>query len=317
MKKSAFSVGSCAALLLGFSATAFASHVPKDLPYPAGVPTADEIANQVYFVNHFYAFSNFSIDYHPRGVAVILNKVPGRSPTTTTLERHLNNTYDDGVVKAKELVVFRTGKLKATGMLITDYEDDARSHSHSVWLPELRKIRRFAQPVHEDAWGGTAFTFGDMTLRKPFHETHELLDTVTFNDCLGAIDFPEDQRPEWMDHPMQASCDQKGKQLYRLKSTTKFDDWWYDYRISYVDPKTFADYRTEYFKAGEMIKVIDRDWKSMGLDEPRALSWNYWYGKDLQTQKESCVVMPGWAVKYNTAKDSGFWTEKTLRKLAR
>jgi hypothetical protein len=48
-----------------------------------------------------------------------------------------------------------------------------------------------------------------------------------------------------------------------LKSTTKFENWWYDYRISYVDTKTFVDYRTEYFRDGQKIKVIDRDWVSM------------------------------------------------------
>ncbi len=29
--------------------------VSRDMPYPKGTPTADEIAEQVYFVNHFFA----------------------------------------------------------------------------------------------------------------------------------------------------------------------------------------------------------------------------------------------------------------------
>ena len=102
----------------------------------------------------------------------------------------------DGNTKAQDLAIFRSGKLKGTGMLITDYVDDAKSQSYMIWLPALRKIRRFAQPAHDDAWGGSDFTFGDVALRKPFHETHELLGKETFNDCLGFIAFGEGERQD-------------------------------------------------------------------------------------------------------------------------
>ena len=85
------------------------------------------------------------------------------------VERHINNSYDDGVVKSKELAIFREGKLKATGMLIIDYEDDTRSHDH------LSGCRSYAQALCaaclSGRLGGTVFTYGDLTLRKPSHET--------------------------------------------------------------------------------------------------------------------------------------------------
>ena len=309
-------------LASAFAATSVVAGTPKDLPYPRARAdlTADQICEQVYYVNHFYSVKNYSIDRKgKKKITVIINKSEGRRPTTITVERHLNNDYNDGTVKAKDLAIFRSGKLKGTGMLIVDFEDDAKAQSYSIWLPALRKIRRFAQPAHDDAWGGTDFTFGDVTLRKCFHETHELLGTTTFNDCLGAMAIPDKQQTKWTKRVKRSgACDHKGKEVWKLKSCTKYNNWWYDCRISYVDTKSFADYRTEYFKGDEKIKVIDRDWgKLKGIDDPRGLYWKYWYGKTLDTGHETWAVIPDEVVFYNRDMKPDLWTEKTLRKIKR
>ena len=289
--------------------------VPKDLPMPSGSPTAEQIADQVYYVNHFYAVKNYGIDKKDDTVTVLISKSADGDVTTNTLTRFLNNDYPSGdEVNAKDLAIFHSGKLRGTGMLIIDYSDDNKSQSYSIWLPALRKIRRFAQPSHDDAWGGSDFTFGDVTLRKPFHETHELMGKETFNDCLGAI---EGIQVKYLPEPPKAACEHKGKEVYKMKSTTKFQNWWYDYRISYVDTKTFADYRSEYFKGDEKVKVIDRDWKSLNQSDPRAQSWGYWYGKNLQTNHETWAVIPQEVVQINADLDEGLWSESTLRKIKR
>ncbi|MES9926020.1 MAG: outer membrane lipoprotein-sorting protein [Candidatus Thiodiazotropha endolucinida] len=309
-----------------FSSSAIAG-VAKDLPLPSGTPDANTIADQVYFVNHFYALKNFGITNNnkdpkrsnraiPGKITVIVNKSAGSKPTTITVERYLNNEYSDGSTNAQDIAIFRSGKLKGTGMLITDYVDDNKSQSYSIWLPALRKIRRFAEPAHDDAWGGTDFTFGDVTLRKPKDETHELLGTETFNDCLGAIDKAESKN-KYLPNPPDAACDHKGKEVYKLKSTTKRENWWYDHRVSYVDTKTFADYRTEYFKGSEKVKVIDRDWRSLEKDDPRAQFWGYWYGKTFSTGHETWAVIPKEIVQHDQGWQSDFWSEKTLRKIKR
>lgn len=306
-------------IALAMAPTLALAGVPKALPYPSGDVTADQIADQVYFVNHFYALDQFAITKKGRSITVLVNKSKGKKPTTNTLERFLNNTYDDGTVKAKDLAIFRSGKLKGTGMLITDYVDDAKSQSYAIWLPALRKIRRFAEPAHDDAWGGTDFTFGDVYLRKPHHETHELLGKETFKGCLGYVEIPADQKSRYTKNlPQAGACDHDGKEVYKLKSTTKFENWWYDYRISYVDAKTFGDYRTEYFKDGKQIKVIDRDWKKAGsVDDPRSLSWGYWYGKTFDTEHETWAFIPQDVVVVNGDEKESLWTEKTLRKIKR
>ena len=307
------------ALALTASLSAIAG-VSKDLAYPTdGNLTAEQIIEQTYFVNHFYAFDNYAITKQGRDITVLVIKSEGRKPTTNTLERYLNNIYDDDVIKAQDLAIFRSGKLKGTGMLITDYEDDAKSQSYMIWLPALRKIRRFAEPAHDDAWGGSDFTFGDVTLRKPFHENHELLGKESFNDCLGFIAFGEGEHTRFTKNlPTSGSCDHKGKEVYKIKSATKFENWWYDERVSYIDTKTFADYRTEYFKNGEPIKVIDRDWVSLGAsDDPRAVGWGYWYGKTLTTGNQTWAYIPAKVNAVNATYKKDWWSEKTLRKIKR
>lgn len=305
-----------AAVLAALTATAEAG-VTRDLPYPTGTPSADQVAAQVYFVNHFYALDNFSIVEDGNNVTVLISRAAGSEPTTNTVVRHLNNAYKDGEIKAKDLAIFQSGKLKGTGMLIIDFTDDSKSQSYSIWLPALRKIRRFAQPAHDDAWGGTDFTFGDVTLRKPEHETHELLGTETFGDCLGAMEIPAGQRNKYMENLPAASCDHKGRQVYKLKSGQPRQESWYEYRVSYVDTKTFADYRTEYFKDGKKIKVIDRDWGSFDMQDPRAMYWKYWYGKNLDTNHETWAVIPKSIVRPNDKLEESLWSEATLSRISR
>jgi hypothetical protein len=293
--------------------------VDRSLPYPSGTPSAEDIIDQVYYVNHFYAFDNYGITEVGRDITVLINKSKDRVPTTVTLERYLNNKYPpDDEIKAQDIAIFRSGKLRGTGMLITDFRDDSKSQSYSIWLPALRKIRRFAEPAHDDAWGGTDFTFGDVTLRKPKHETHELLGEETFNECLGFVELEKKDKNRYMQDLPEPSCTPKGRPVYKVKSTTKFKGWWYDYRVSYIDKETFADYRTEYFKDGTMVKVIDRDWKKApGVDDPRAMYWGYWYGKTLDTGHETWAVIPNDVNVFNADRPQNFWSETTLRRIKR
>ena len=297
------------------------SSVDRSLPLPKGTPSGEEIAKQVYFANHFLAFENFSIDSRGASSAVLINRDDGGGVSTVAVERHLNNAYDDDdVINSRDLAIFRSGRLQGTGMLVTDFDDDSRSQSYLVWLPALRKIRRFAEPEHDQAWGGSVFTFGDVTLRKPRHETHEVLGRKQMRTCLGVMSDLEGQLFRFAGTLPKRSCRHVNKEVYGLKSTTKFVNWWYDYRISYVDTQSFADYRTLYYKDGKLVKVIDRDWgvvEAGKTSDPRALFWKPWYGLDLTTGNESWAVIPQSVIRINTGESSRFWSESTLRKIKR
>jgi hypothetical protein len=316
----AYAPSFCLALMFALQVQAGAE---KRLPYPEEklLSDADEIARQVYFANHFHAFNNFSIKRRGRTMSVLINRAEEGSEQAVALERFLNNEYDeDDKINARDLAIFHSGKMRGTGMLVTEYRDQEKNQDYMVWLPRLRKIRRFSQPNHEDAWGGSVFTFGDVTLRKPEDETHELIGVKKLHTCLGTMTNLEGKHFRYAGKIPERSCRHVGKDVYGLKSSSKRDDWWYDYRISYVDTVSFADYRTLYYKDGKLIKVIDRDWGRVNQShegDPRALFWKYWYGVDLRDGQESLAVIPRKVVEFNSNRKKSFWTEKTLRKIKR
>jgi hypothetical protein len=298
--------------------TGLLAGVPANLAYPKGeLKSAEAVMENAYFVNHFYAFKNYSIEKNKRIITVIVKKSEGEKPLTDTVERYLNNDYqDDANVKAKDLAIFRSGKMKGTGMLITDFKDDARSQEYLAWLPALRKIRRFAQPAHDDAWGGTDFTFGDVTLRKPMHEAHELLGTETFGKTVHTMIIPENEQTNTTKNLPAGTDEYKSAQVYKIKSTTKFPSWWYDYRITYVDTKTFSDYLTEYYKGGKLVKTLEKNWRAIdGQTDPRALRWYTWYAKNVTTNHETMAFIPKEVTKFNTNLPNTLWSESTLTKI--
>ncbi len=307
-------------LLVSSSTFAFAdsSSVSKTLTIPTGTPTALDIMKNVYYVNHFYAFKNYSIGKKNRDITVIVKKSKDSEPLTETVERYLNNEYDDGTVQAKDLAIFQSGKNKGLGMLITDYVDDDKSQLYLAWLPALRKIRRFAEPAHEDAWGGTAFTFGDVTLRKPKHEKHELLGREKFSFETGAIQLSADERKGYLASIPEANKNNIGKEVFKIKSSGNSKEVWYDYRISYVDVKTFGDLRVEYYKDGKLIKFLDKNWGNIsGQKDPRALRWASWYAKDLRTDFESMAFIPETITTFNTEIHASKWSESTLESISK
>jgi hypothetical protein len=200
-------------------------------------------------------------------------------------------------------------------MLITDFSDVNKSQSYEIFIPSIRKVRRFAEPARDDSWGGSDFTFGDVTLRKPKHESHELLGKATFAGCLSVM--KDVKRNKYTQNAkIEADCSTDGKEVYKLKSTANDANWWYDNRVSYIDAKTFADYRTEYFKGGNKVKVIDRSWVSANIDDPRGSYWGYWYGKTLATGHETMAFIPSNVTKVNHKyKAKNLWSTRTLRKM--
>lgn len=312
MKYIALSVAIAASLVAGVATAT----VAKDLAYPSGNLSANDVANQNYFVNHFYSFRNYAITKKGKDITALILRPKGSNPLTLTLERYLNNEPKASHVNAQDLAIFRSGKLKGTGMLITDFIDQNKSQSYEIFIPSIRKVRRFAEPARDDAWGGSDFTFGDVTLRKPKHDNHELLGKTKFAGCLSVM--KDVKRNKYTQNAkIVADCSVDGKAVYKLKSTSTDANWWYDYRISLIDIKTFADYRTEYFKDGKHIKTIDRSWVSANLNDPRASYWGYWYGITLTTGHETMAFIPSNVTKVNHTYKRNLWSTRTLKKMPR
>lgn len=293
-----------AVLLSGFAGPALAQ------------PGADEIARQVDFVNRFAAVRNVSYGERERRV-VVLDRSAGGRLLVNTFERWRRNDYPEGTVAARDLVIFRSGKLRGTGILVTDYRDPAQGRGYAIWLPSLRKLRRFSEPDPADAWGNSNFTYGDIYTRRPQDEAHELLGRETFDDCLGVLALPPGQRDRHTAALPEADCSVRGRAVYRLRSRPQRSDLGYDQRLVWVDAETFADYRSVYFLAGQPVKVIEKSWHSMGLADPRAQYWDYWYARTEATGQEGMAYVPPGAVRWDADLDPDLWSERTLQQLSR
>ena len=307
---------------MGLASCVFTAHagVPKDLPYPGEAPDAEEIARQVYFVNHFYSVDNVSFERKGNTkITVMATREKGKPARINTLRRFLNNAYEKSAIKARDLALFHSGHSSGSGILVTEFNDDAKPSYYSTWLPALKKVRHFSEPAHDQAWSGSDLTYGDVYLRKPEHETHELLGTETFTDCLGSMQLSDKERKNrYLKQLPDPQCAHQGKEVYKLKSVTNFRDWWYDHRISYVDTTTFADYRTDYYKGDKRVKRIDRDWDPMqGIDDPRGIYWRYWYAVSYLKDHETMVAVPADMVKWNRDMENDFWSVDTLKRMRR
>lgn len=303
-----------------------------DSTYPDDPTTlsAEEIIRQVWFVNHYRSVNNFSIQRKQDEITWMAYRNRFGKYRFRTLERFLKNHRDGGEIHSSDLVIFHyPGAVDGTGILIEDYADTERSQSVTIWLPALRKPRRFAQPAHEDAYAGTDWTYGDVALRRPWHETHELLRTENFTKADGGSRLntvsiaPTIKLPfiQWMPTEQDLTID---RPCFVVKSTTRFRNFWYDYRISWIDTESFADYRTIYYRRDRPVKIIDRLWHAMkdhpesqDIDDPRAQYWSMWYGKTYLTGHETMAVIPPHVTTWNSDLENKLWSVSTLEKLKR
>ncbi|MEN8176005.1 MAG: outer membrane lipoprotein-sorting protein [Pseudomonadota bacterium] len=290
------------------------------LPYPEGAAlTADQLAAQVFAAAHGGLVENALSKRNKADVSLVVNRAPlskrgnGRKPIVQTFDTFLNHNPEDPALVSLQMAILTSGKAKGTGLLFTDYADEARGATITMWLPALRKIRLINQPSYEDVWFGTNLTYGEIVLRKPEDETHELLEDSIFNDCLDAMKLEKWEKTRYTKKLPGPQCGHKGKPVYRLKSTTRFKDWWYDYHVSDIDKRTFSVYRTVYFKDGEKIKTVVVDWQSLEQPDPRITYPRYIYAITHTDGRDSMVYVPRSTIELNADLPDSFWSAETLK----
>lgn len=287
--------------------------VELSLPLPTEGPDADEIARQVYFVNHFYALDEFEIGGSGQARLRIINLPPDGKVSEVRASRYIRHFSSDPAIKTKDMVVFESGTLRSTAILATDFINPNTPMSFSAWLPALRKVRRMGEPPYDDKWGGSLLTYGDIYLRRPEEEKHELQGKVVLEGCLESMDQVQD-----LEALPAKDCSHEGKTVYLLKSLPKRkDELWYDYRLSWIDPVSFADYKAIYFKDGKEIKSMAKSWRALGQDDPRAQVWEYWYARNADGTHQAIALMPLEGVRVNSDRSEDYWSEATLSKMRR
>lgn len=296
------------------------------LAYPEGDDlTADEIALQTFAATRGGLLDNAISVKSGKDIAMLVNRAPlesrlkdkRRKPSINTFETWINSRPDDPAIDSRQMAIFRSGKVRGTGVLFTSYTDTAHAPDITLWFPALRKLRRLNEPAHEDTWGGSNLTYGELVLRKPEHEVHELAGEAVLNDCLPVMVLKPEELTRRTRNLPGPQCGHKGKPVYLLKSTTKFPKWWYDYHISEIDKKTFALYRTVYYKDGKKVKTVVIDWQSLDQPDPRIAYPRFIYALSHERGQDSMVYIPRSTIQLNTDIPDSFWSAETLKKQGR
>jgi len=299
------------------------SHAATFLPYPQGEITADELAEQAYAVSHNKFVKTFSSKRHKKYIARIVNRTSlkkrthSRKPTVNKFEVYIKNTLEDPVTESLQMAFIESGKIKGMGILYKSFKDETKTGTLSFWLPALHKIRQITEPAHDDNWIGSNLTYGELILREPKHEIHQIEGKKIMDDCLQSMKLSPKENNRFTHGLPGQQCAHKGKEVFILKSTTKFKSWWYDYRITEIDSKTFAPYRTVYFKNDKKIKTVDIDWQPLGLEDPRILYPRYIYAITHATGVDSLVYIPKITISINEDRLNSFWSINTLKQHGR
>lgn len=289
----------------------------------APLPTAEQIAREVYQTTHGGLVENAISRRVGNQVALVVNRAPlemreaGRKPTVQTFDTYVNNHPRDPAIESLQMAILTSGKTRGTGILFTSYSDDSLPSVISMWLPALRKIRRINEPDHEDVWFGTNLTYGELVLRRPEDERHELLGEGVMEGCLETMELTPAEMTRYTWNLPRPQCGHEGKPVYRLKSTTKFSNWWYDYHISDIDQENFALYRTVYYKQDKPVKTVYIDWQSLDQLDPRITYPRYIYAITHVDGKDSLVYVPRRTISLNMDLPDEFWSEETLQNYQR
>ncbi len=294
--------------------TLFAT-VDIHLSYPKK-SDANEIARQVYFVNHQFYLKNQILKSTKTKSLLVVKKPYGKKPMVIRVERYLNNNYENGLIKSKDLIIFRSTNLKGTGVLTKEFRDESKSLDIRMWFPALRKVRRMAEPSKNMGYSAADVAFlEEAKLRRLSDDVYTLMDTQEMTFHFRQMQIPASQLTRYT-----KQLPQKKKSLtaevFILKAVPH-ENAWYDYRVGYVDTKHFTTYRSKFYKDGKIVKIIDRQWEKIdSLKDERAYMWYYWYSVNPETKFETVNFVPRSIVKNNVKKyKSSFWSERTLRKL--
>lgn len=289
--------------------------VDRTLPYPIKID-AEEVAKQVYFVNHQFYLNNQLIKAQGISSVLVVKRAAGKKPRVLRAERYLNNDYSDGVTKSKDLIVFLSGNLQGTGLLLREFVDEQKSLEVLMWLPALRKVRRMAEPSKNIGYSAADVAFvEEAKLRRLSEDNYEIMQKSTIDFEFGQMQLKDSEKDRFTKILPQDKVTLQAE-VYLLKAIPK-EAAWYDYRLDYVDVKHFTVYRSDFYKENEIIKRIDRQWsKVAGIDDPRAYMWNYWYSITPETKFETLNYIPLNIIQINNKIiNPSFWSESTLHKL--
>lgn len=145
--------------------------------------------------------------------------------------------YGSGVDNGLKNVAFDfKSPASVKGMRVLQLEKLKKADDRWVYMPKLRQSRRIPMTERTKSFGGTEFTYNDMTIRNEDEDKNEIVDgnaKITVNGT-------------------SYNC-------WKMKSVPiKKSEVEYNYRVSWFDKKTYIPVRIEYYDGKDkMIKLYE------------------------------------------------------------
>ena len=174
-----------------------------------------------------------------------LDRVPDYNYSTLILENVDRNgksetleikQYGGGDNGLKNVAFDFIAPASVKGMRVLQLEKVKKADDRWVYQPKLRQSRRIPMADRTGAFGGTEFTYNDMTIRNEDEDDNEM-----------------------MEDPSKVTVNGTEYTCWKIKSTPyKKSEVEYSYRISWFDKKTYIPVRIEFYDTkNKMIKTYE------------------------------------------------------------
>ena len=185
---------------------------------------------------------------------------------------------------------------KGLAVLTWAYTDIHKQNDIWLWLPSMKKVRKVSQSEEDDSFLGTEFTVEDVSTRRYGYETYQLLGEERFKGYTCRYN-----KKTYF----------AGTPCYKIKAVPKRKNWYYAYRILWIDKKTGVDIFEEFYdKRGRKFKEIFHY-----LDTPENGCWTsrIWEVYNYRTgHTDTIIISPA---RYNTGLKERDFSPRILERM--
>ncbi len=279
-------------ILLGcFVTSAFAAGKCRPDPLPPS-PTVGQIMKHWYEIK----FTRFADDVSYDICKVIMVDKSGFKREKISVRKRIILHGKHGFDYKDLVMITYPEYTKGLAILTWAYTDINKQNDLWLWLPSMKKVRKMSQADEDDSFLGTEFTVEDVSTRRYGYEDYQL---------LGEAEFPGytcryDKKLYF-----------KGEPCWKIRAVPKRKNWYYAYRILWVDKKTGVEIFAEYYnKLGKKFKEVFHY-----LDTPQNGCWStrIWEVYNYRTgHRDTIVISPA---RYNTGLRERDFSPRVLERM--
>jgi len=240
-------------------------------------------------------YTRFAQDYSAEGyVFYIKNGEIERTRKWRRFRKIIKDPQSD--IDYKDLIILTyPPEVKGLAVLTWAHVKKGRQQDIWIWLPSIKRSRRVSQSNADDSFLGSDLTVEEVSTRRFGDETYEL---------LGEASFPGYYSVYFKQKLLE------GTACYKIKATVKRKDWYYTYRIVWLDKENGTAILDEYYdKRNRKFKTLFRFYT---VPTSGCIASRLWECHDLRTDHVSAIVMGDTA--FNRGLTERLFTVKQLQR---